>query len=75
MPWGYVTRLSYCITCTSGPRVGTLHLSLLPCHRAQATSRLMTRAGLPTATARAGTDVVTTLPAPITAPSPIVTPG
>lgn len=35
----------------------------------------MTRAGLPTATAYAGTDFVTTAPAPIMAPRPIVMPG
>ena len=34
-----------------------------------------TRQGLPTARVRAGTSIVTTLPAPIVAPSPIVTPG
>ncbi|KAI8851904.1 hypothetical protein BC829DRAFT_386272 [Chytridium lagenaria] len=33
------------------------------------------RAGFPATTVRGGTSLVTTLPAPITAPSPIVTPG
>lgn len=38
-------------------------------------SVLTTLAGLPTATDRAGTSLVTTEPAPIVLPSPIVTPG
>jgi len=38
-------------------------------------SVLTTRAGLPTATDRGGTSLVTTEPAPIVEPSPMVTPG
>ncbi len=38
-------------------------------------THLTNRAGLPTTTAPAGTSLVTTLPAPTTAPSPMVTPG
>src|SRR5436309_2064764 len=47
------------------------------CHSSLAlgSSLRMTRAGLPTATENAGTSAATTDRAPITAPSPIVTPG
>lgn len=45
--------------------------SLLRCH---ASNLLMKRAGLPAHISPAGTDFVTTLPAPITAPAPMVTP-
>jgi hypothetical protein len=42
---------------------------------AEGSTRLITRAGLPTTTTLSGTSFVTTEPAPTVTPLPIVTPG